>query len=64
MACEPTLNSGRPDRGSRRLRAAYQANVVFAPLTLGLFVIALVWPPQAMSAIAFHNMDAHTGSLS
>jgi len=46
MACESTLNSDRPDRGSRRLRAAYQANVVFAPLTLGLFVIALVWPPQ------------------
>jgi len=26
--------------------AAYQAAVVFAPLTLGLFVIALVWPIQ------------------
>jgi len=26
--------------------AAYQAAVVFAPLTLGLFVIALVWPMQ------------------
>jgi AI-2 transport protein TqsA len=26
--------------------AAYQANVVFAPLTLGLFIIALVWPMQ------------------
>ncbi len=26
--------------------AAYQATVVFAPLTLGLFVIALVWPIQ------------------
>ncbi len=26
--------------------AAYQADVVFAPLTLGLFVIALVWPMQ------------------
>ncbi len=26
--------------------AAYQAAVVFAPLTLGLFVIALVWPLQ------------------
>jgi len=24
--------------------AAYQADVVFAPLTLGLFIIALVWP--------------------
>ena len=27
--------------------AAYQADVVFAPLTLGLFIIALVWPMQA-----------------
>ncbi len=26
--------------------AAYQANVVFAPLTLGLFIIALAWPLQ------------------
>ena len=26
--------------------AAYQADVVFAPLTLGLFIIALVWPLQ------------------
>ena len=26
--------------------AAYQAEVVFAPLTLGLFIIALVWPMQ------------------
>ncbi len=26
--------------------AAYQAAVVFAPLTLGLFIIALVWPLQ------------------
>jgi hypothetical protein len=26
--------------------AAYQAEVVFAPLTLGLFIIALVWPLQ------------------
>ena len=26
--------------------AAYQASVVFAPLTLGLFIIALVWPLQ------------------
>ncbi len=26
--------------------AAYQAGVVFAPLTLGLFIIALVWPLQ------------------
>ena len=26
--------------------AVYQADVVFAPLTLGLFVIALVWPLQ------------------
>ncbi len=26
--------------------AVYQADVVFAPLTLGLFVIALVWPMQ------------------
>jgi AI-2 transport protein TqsA len=26
--------------------AAYQANVVFAPLTLALFIIALVWPMQ------------------
>lgn len=26
--------------------AAYQADVVFAPLTLGLFVLALVWPLQ------------------
>jgi AI-2 transport protein TqsA len=27
--------------------AAYSADVVFAPLTLGLFIIALVWPLQA-----------------
>ena len=26
--------------------AAYQADAVFAPLTLGLFIIALVWPLQ------------------
>ena len=26
--------------------ATYQADVVFAPLTLGLFIIALVWPMQ------------------
>ena len=26
--------------------AAYQADVVFAPMTLGLFIIALVWPLQ------------------
>jgi predicted PurR-regulated permease PerM len=26
--------------------AAYQASVVFAPLTLGIFIIALVWPLQ------------------
>ena len=30
--------------------AAYQADVVFAPLTLGLFIIALVWPLQAASS--------------
>lgn len=27
--------------------AAYEAEVVFAPLTLGFFIIALVWPMQA-----------------
>ncbi len=26
--------------------AAYQADIVFAPLTLALFIIALVWPLQ------------------
>jgi AI-2 transport protein TqsA len=28
--------------------AAYQADVVFAPLSLGLFIIALVWPLQEL----------------
>jgi AI-2 transport protein TqsA len=47
MTAGSTLNVGVALIAAVALSAtAYQADVVFAPLTLGLFIIALVWPLQ------------------